>query len=78
MILRAFYDFGYVKNNNLVESLEADRTLMSMGVGAEVQVSRYLNLRLDWGFPLVAVSDKTSRPVTVGTSRLSFIGVLSY
>ncbi len=78
VILRAFYDVGYTKNNRIAETLEADRTLMSVGVGAEVQVSRYLNLRLDWGFPLIGVSDKTSRPVTVGSSRISFVGVISY
>ena len=79
VILRLFYDLGYVKNNNLQPSLEADRFLSSVGVGAEVQVSRYLNLRLDWGFPLSAVDDqKTSRPVTVGSNRISFVGVLSY
>ena len=78
-ILRAFYDLGYVKNNNLQQSLEANRFLTSVGVGAEVQLSRYLNLRLDWGFPLNAVDDqKTSRPVTVGSSRISFVGVISY
>ena len=79
LILRAFYDLGYVENNNLQPSLEANRFLSSAGVGVEVQVLRYLNLRLDWGFPLSAVDDdKTSRPVTVGSSRLSFVGVLTY
>ncbi len=78
VILRTFYDVGYAKNNNLVPSTEADRLLMSVGVGAEVQVSRYLNLRLDCGFPLISVTDKTSRPVDVGSPRLSFIAVLSF
>ena len=79
VILRVFYDVGYVENNNLQASLEANRLLSSVGVGAEVQVSRYLNLRLDWGFVLSAVDDqKTSRPVSVGSNRLSFVGVISY
>lgn len=79
VIFRVFYDLGYVKNNNLQPSLEANRLLTSAGVGLEVQVLRYLNLRLDWGFPLTAVDDnKTSRPVTVGSSHLSFVGVLTY
>ncbi len=77
IVLRGFYDFGYVKNN-LLESAEADRILMSAGVGVEVQVSRYLNLRVDVGFPLVPVSDKTSRPTSVGDPRVSFIAALSY
>ncbi len=78
LIFRAFYDFGYVENNNLLESTEANRTLMSVGVGVEAQVLRYLNLRLDCGFPLVSVTDKTSRPVETGSYRLSFVGVISY
>ena len=78
VVLRLFYDVGYAKNNNLVTSTEADRLLMSAGIGAEVQVSRYLNLRLDCGFPLLSVTDKTSRPVEAGSPRLSFIAVLSY
>ena len=78
MVLRAFYDFGYVQNNDLLQSTEADRTLMSVGAGVEVQVLRYLNLRLDVGFPLIAVTDKTSRPTSVGSEHLSFVGVISY
>ncbi len=78
VILRAFYDLGYAENNNIVESTEANRLLMSAGVGIEVQVLRYLNLRLDCGFPLVSVTDKTSRPVEAGSPRLSFVGVISY
>ena len=78
IVLRAFYDVGYVQNNNLVAATEANRLLMSAGAGIEVQVLRYLNLRLDCGVPLVAVTDKTSRPVEVGSTRLSFVGVISY
>ena len=69
IIFRAFYDVGYVKNNDIFEATEADRTLMSVGVGVEAQVSRYLNLRLDIGFPLIAETEKTSRPVSVGSPR---------
>ena len=78
VILRAFYDFGYVKNNDIFTATEVDRTLMSVGVGAEAQISRYLNLRVDVGFPLIAETDKTSRPVSVGSPRVSFVGVISY
>ena len=78
LTLRLFYDYGYAENNRLVESLEANRTLMSTGVGAEVQILRYVNLRLDCGFPLTTITDKTSRPVEAGSPRLSFVAVLSY
>ena len=77
-ILRGFFDFGYVKNNDIFEATEADRTLMSVGVGAETQISRYLNLRIDVGFPLISIKDKTSRPVEAGSPRISFVGVISY
>ena len=78
VILRAFYDYGYVKNNDIFTATEVDRTLMSVGVGAEAQVSRYLNLRVDVGFPLISETEKTSRPVSVGSPRVSFVGVISY
>ncbi len=78
VILRGFFDLGYVKNNDIFEATEADRTLMSVGVGAETQISRYLNLRVDVGFPLISVHDKTSRPVDAGSPRVSFVGVISY
>jgi hemolysin activation/secretion protein len=78
VILRAFYDVGYVENNNLQPSTEVNRTLMSVGFGGEVQVLRYLNLRLDCGFPLISEIDETSRPVHAGSPRVSFVGVLSY
>ncbi len=78
IILRGFFDLGYVRNNDIFVATEADRTLMSAGVGAETQVSRYLNLRVDVGFPLVSVRDKTSRPVEAGSPRVSFVGVISY
>ncbi len=78
VILRLFYDVGYAENNNIVEATETNRLLMSVGVGAEVQVLRYLNLRLDCGFPLLSATDKTSRPVEAGSPRLSFVGVISY
>ena len=78
VILRGFFDYGYVKNNDLFEATEVNRTLTSAGVGAEAQISRYLNLRLDVGFPLISETDKTSRPVHAGSPRLSFVGVISY
>ena len=50
-----------------------------MGVGVEAQLYRYVNLRLDCGFPLTGIHDsRTSRPVDVGEPRLSFIATLTY
>lgn len=80
VMLRTFFDLGYVHNNNTsgLESLEEDRTLASVGLGVEVAAYRNLDLRLDLGFPLLGVLDKTVQPVTVGSSRFSFVGVLSF
>ena len=78
IILRGFFDYGYVKNNDIFTATEVDRSLMSVGVGVEAQVSRYLNLRADLGFPLISETEKTSRPVHAGDPRLSFVGVISY
>ncbi len=88
VLLRVFYDLGYSQNNPIDgrpnvergrETLEADRFLDSVGVGIEAQLYRYVNLRLDCGFPLNGIHDsRTSRPVDVGNPRLSFIATLTY
>lgn len=78
-IFRTFYDVGYVENNQLATATEINRTLMSAGFGAEVQIMRYLNLRADVGFALLSVADnKTSRPTDVGSARVTFVGVVTY
>ena len=82
MILRLFYDLGYVENNNhAAESLEANRFLSSVGVGAwRCRFRATSTCGWTGAFPLSAVDDQQdfSRPVTVGTSHLSFVAVLTY
>jgi hemolysin activation/secretion protein len=71
LIFRTFLDAGWTHNNKRDLSTEVDRSLTGAGVGVEVQVSRYVNLRCDWGFALEAVDDKLmSKPVKAGDSRI--------
>lgn len=71
LILRTFFDAGVAQNNQRDPNTERDRTLAGAGLGAELQVSRYLNLRCDWGFALKSVSDRLmSRPVKAGDNTV--------
>jgi len=72
LILRAFVDAGKVTNNQIIATSETDRTLLGAGVGVELQVSRYFNIRCDWGVALNAVDDpNVVRPVQAGSSRVN-------
>jgi hemolysin activation/secretion protein len=72
LILRTFLDAGRVQNNRRDLTTERDRTMAGAGVGAELQVSRYLNLRFDVGFALKTVEELMSRPVKAGDSSAYF------
>jgi hypothetical protein len=57
LILRAFIDYGQTEVNQGFlrvppTQTERDHTLMSAGVGVEVQIFRNFNARLDWGYAL--------------------------
>lgn len=51
LIAKAFVDFGQTWDNDRL-SFEDDTTLVSAGVGLELQLTRRLNGRLDLAFPL--------------------------
>ena len=51
LILRTFYDIGDTEVTDR-QTNEFDETLQSVGIGAELQFMRYLNVRLDWGIVL--------------------------
>lgn len=74
LILRTFLDAGRTQNNRRELTTELDRTLVGAGVGAELQVSRYLNLRCDWGFALQDAQEliQESRRVKAGDSSVYF------
>jgi len=56
LIFRAFVDYGQVNLNDqpgaTPDQAERDHTLMSVGVGLELQVLRYVNARIDFGYAL--------------------------
>jgi hypothetical protein len=52
LIFRAFFDYGQVEVNDPALAIERDHTLMSVGVGLELQVLRYVNARIDLGYTL--------------------------
>jgi hemolysin activation/secretion protein len=79
LIFRAFVDVGAAFNNNRDISTEADRTLVGVGVGIELQVLRYLDLRVDYGLPVEALSgDKTSTPVKAWDGRFHIVGTVTW
>jgi hypothetical protein len=71
-IIRGFFDIGRATQSDAA-AFEIEETLMGAGIGAELQVWRNLNLRLDWGFALEEVRDVDS-----GDNRLHFIGTLLF
>jgi len=51
-ILRTFVDAARSVDNNRIEGLEEDSTLISTGLGAEVVLWQNLMIRMDWGITL--------------------------
>ncbi len=73
LILRGFFDLGMTFNNDLVPSAEANETLMGTGFGVELQISKYLDLRMDYGIALRSENDFLVNPVHRGDSRFHFL-----
>jgi hypothetical protein len=79
LIARAFFDVGRTMNTwhrNLQG--EENYTLMGTGIGLEWQFSRYVNLRLDWGFPLRDMETTTERVEAGKDSRVHFVATIIY
>ena len=79
LIARAFFDVGRTMNTwhrNLQG--EENYTLMGTGIGLEWQFSRYVNLRLDWGFPLRDMETTTERVEAGRDSRVHFVATIIY
>jgi len=72
LILKAFVDAASM-NNNDQSGLENNEDLVGAGVGVELQLSRNLNLRLDWATALKSVEDDDA-----GDDRLHFVGTVLY
>jgi hypothetical protein len=74
LIFRGFVDVGRTVQSDRVPG-ESDDTLLGAGIGAELQIRRNLNLRVDWGF---ALRDLDARNVESGDSRVHFVGTVLY
>lgn len=77
LILRAFFDVGRTMNTWRQSAFEENHTLMSTGVGVEIQFTRHINVRCDWGFPLRDL-DTTSQTVDAGDHRFHFVATVLY
>lgn len=76
LIFRAFMDVGRVVNSDR-KVFEQDETLIGAGLGLELQVLRYLNARVDWGFVLQDIK-LPGEDVEVGDNRLHFVVTVSF
>jgi hypothetical protein len=71
LILRAFLDGGQSFNHN-IQPGESNRNLLGTGVGAELELRRNLDIRLDYGVALLSAVANLPHPVYAGNSRLYF------
>jgi hemolysin activation/secretion protein len=77
LILKAFVDAGTVSNSRQL-GFESDESLLSTGLGAEIQIANNFSFRTDWGVVLDEVGSDTPSPTTVGTQRWHFVFTLLY
>lgn len=79
LVFTLFTDVARATNNNK-QAGEFDETLWSVGAGVELQVSRNLNMRLDWGVALEETEGDGSdgSGVEQGDNRLHFSATLLY
>ncbi len=77
LILRAFVDGGQTHNNRR-RLAETDRSLLSTGIGLELQLRRNLNVRADYGFVLRSERENLIHPVEYGDSRLHLSATLTW
>ncbi|TVR51889.1 MAG: ShlB/FhaC/HecB family hemolysin secretion/activation protein [Puniceicoccaceae bacterium] len=79
LIFRGFVDAGITRNERR-RADESDHTLVSAGVGVELQLLGNLNLRVDYGHVLRTL-ERNSLPIAnaeKGDSRIHFITTLSW
>lgn len=82
-VIRGFVDYAETFNNDVpssVSSLETDKELFSIGVGAELSLLSNLTLRMDWGYVLKTV-EESNEPINdaeEGDSRFHFLATLSW
>ncbi len=86
LIARAFLDYGQTYNNR-IQVVEADRTMMSVGGGLELQMFKlpgksaiplYMTVRADYGYVLGAQSKLLFKPVESGDSRIHLSATVAW
>ena len=75
LILKAFMDGGRTNTNDRIAGDEDDDDLLGTGLGIELQITRYLSLRLDWA---MALTGANGDEVSSGHQALHFVTTISY
>lgn len=84
LIFKAFVDAARTKNSQIQTAFESDETLVGIGLGAELQISRHFNFRIDWGVALDEVDGRSEdgavidSPVSRGSSQIHLALTLLY
>ncbi len=84
LIFKAFVDAGRTKNSRIESSFESDETLVGVGLGAELQISRNFNFRVDWGVAMDEIDGRSEDgavigdPVSKGSSQIHLSFTLLY
>ncbi len=74
-IVRGFMDAARTENNQAAVN-EFDQSLLSVGVGIELQFRRNLNLRVDYGVVMEGIEGSTR--IEKGDGRLHFVGTFLF
>lgn len=77
LIFRTFIDFGRTDITDREPSYENNQQLLGTGVGVELQFTRHLNLRVDWGVALDDVQSGNEN-INRGDSRIHFVGTVLF
>ncbi|HBS29223.1 MAG TPA: hypothetical protein DEB06_07175 [Phycisphaerales bacterium] len=78
LILKAFVDIGRVVNSDR-QDFETDQTLVGVGLGAELQLTRRVNVRVDWGFALEGLEEAGGEDlVDPGDQEVHFVLTLVF
>lgn len=88
LIVRGFLDYGQTYNNRIQSTVEADRTLLSIGGGLELQLFKvpgpkgglpiYMTIRADYGYVLQAQRNLLLIPVDAGDDRLHISATIAW
>lgn len=84
LIFKAFVDAGSTENSRIETAFESDETLVGIGLGAELQIARNFNFRIDWGVAMDEISGRSEdgavidSPISKGSSQIHLAVTLLY